>query len=142
DDPYQVYNDPNNRIISRGYTAQFQGGPVYGFGYFFVSDFGGDQPGLTSYVGVCGNAGFTNDTSANTWDQWVGPFYQCSNTTLPDIPGADGTSYVLMFGEIPGMSYDSATPTVHYGITWVGNGFWWANYGMPAPDPAGAPATG
>jgi len=139
DSPYDIYSDANNRIISRGYVAS---GPTFGFGYFLVSDFGGDQPGLTNYVGVCGNAGYSGDTSANNWDQWVGPFYQCSKTSLQDVTGADGTSNVFLFGEIPGVSYDSAAPTAHYAVTWVGNGFWWNNYGMPASDPAGSPATG
>jgi prepilin-type N-terminal cleavage/methylation domain-containing protein/prepilin-type processing-associated H-X9-DG protein len=139
DNPYDIYVDATNRIISRGYVAS---GPTFGFGYFFVSDFGGDQPGLTNYVGVTGNAGFSGDTSPNNWDQWVGPFYQCSKTTLQDVTGNDGTSNVFLFGEIPGVSYDSGAPTTHYATTWVGNGFWWNNYGMPSPDPAGLPATG
>jgi prepilin-type N-terminal cleavage/methylation domain-containing protein/prepilin-type processing-associated H-X9-DG protein len=138
DNPYAIYSEPNARIMSRGYVAS---GPTFGFGYFLVSDFGGDQPGLTNYMGVCGNAGFSGDTSANNWDQWVGPFYQCSKTTLQDVTGADGTSNVYMFGEIPGISYDNGTPSVHYAATWVGVGFWWNNYGMPSPNPAGAPGT-
>jgi prepilin-type N-terminal cleavage/methylation domain-containing protein/prepilin-type processing-associated H-X9-DG protein len=134
DNPYDIYLDPTNRIISRGYTAQNSGSPVFGFGFFFVSDFNGDQPGLTNYLGVCGNAGFTGETSGNNWDQWVGPFFQCSKTSIPDVTGADGTSNVFMFGEIPGVTRDNGNPNIRWAFTWVGNGFSWNNYGLPAND--------
>ena len=127
DNLYDAYLDPNTRIVSRGYVAA---GPTYGYGYFLASDFGGDQPGLTNYMGVAGNAGYSGDTSTSNWDQWVGPFYQCSKTTLPDVTGADGTSRVFMFGEIPGVTQDTANPPHKFAFTWVGNGFWWNNYGM------------
>lgn len=128
DDPYEIYSNPNNRIISRGYVA---GGPGFGYGYFNVSQFGGDMPGLTNYLGVAGNTGYSGDTSANNWDQWVGVFYQCSKITLPAVTSADGTSYVYMFGEVPGVTQDNTDPTIKFASAWIGNGFWWNNYGMP-----------
>jgi len=129
DNPYDAYNDPNTRIISRVYIAN-SGGPVIAFGYFFVSDFEGDQPGLTNYLGIAGNAGYSGDTSSSNWDQWMGVFNSCSKTSIPEITAADGTSNVLMFGEITGVSQDTGSPPAKYAFTWVGSGFSWNNYGL------------
>ena len=131
DNPYDIYNESNNRIVSRTYISHDAQGPGIGIGYFNVSDFGGDQPGLTSYLGVAGNAGFSGDTSANNWDQWVGVFNSCSKVSLPAITSADGTSNVLMFGEIPGVTHENDDPNTRYAFTWIGNGLCWNNYGLP-----------
>jgi prepilin-type processing-associated H-X9-DG protein len=89
---------------------------------------------LTNYLGVCGNAGFSGDQSATNWDQWVGPFYQCSKTTIQDVTGADGTSNVFMYGEIPGVMRTQGNPSQVWAITWIGGGFFWNNYGLPNND--------
>ena len=81
---------------------------------------------------MAGNAGYTGDTSTSNWDQWVGVFNSCSKVTLPGITAADGTSNVLMFGEIPGVTNDTTDPNIRFAFTWIGGGLCWNNYGLPA----------
>ncbi len=125
DDPYVVYTNPNARIVSRVYTSS---GPQFGFGYFTVSQFDGDQPGLTNYVGVAGNAGLSG---SSIYDPFVGVFHSNSKASVVDVTAADGTSNVLMFGEIVGNMPDGSVPDI-YAVTWIGGGFFWNNYGLPA----------
>jgi len=134
DDPLPVFNNPDARIVSRIYTGTDKGRPVIAFGYRNVSDIPPDQlPGLTNYLGVAGNAGLTGETTTgNNLDQWVGVFYSCSKITLADVTAADGTSNVLMFGEIVGDSKDTGNPPNEYAFTWIGCGFTWNNYALPA----------
>jgi len=127
DNPYDAYNDNNLRIVSRIYVVT---GPSIAFGYFFTTDFLPDQPGLTNYLGVAGNAGYSGDTSSSNWDQWVGLFNACSKVSIPEVTAADGTSNVFMFGEIPGITQDTGNPPAKYAFTWVGCGFTWNNYGL------------
>jgi prepilin-type N-terminal cleavage/methylation domain-containing protein len=131
DDPYPIFANPVGRIVSRIYTASESGGPVIAIGYHEVRDYDGDQPGLTNYLGVAGNAGYTANTSSSNWDQWVGVFNSCSKVSLSDVTAADGTSQVLMFGEIVGNTRTSATSTTEYAFTWIGCGLTWNNYGLP-----------
>jgi prepilin-type N-terminal cleavage/methylation domain-containing protein len=137
DSPYDIYNNPNGRIFSRVYAAQYQGGPVIAAGFNNVSFYGSDQPGLTSYLGVAGDAGFTGDTSANNWDQWVGVFNANSKVSIEDVTTADGTSNTLMYGEVWGyvLGVDSAgnpDPTQDTAYAWVGVGLMWNNSGLPS----------
>jgi prepilin-type N-terminal cleavage/methylation domain-containing protein len=134
DSPYDIYNNSNGRIFSRIYTAQ---GPVIAAGFNNVSFYSPDQPGLTSYLGVAGNAGFTGDTSANNWDQWVGVYNANSKVSLTAVTAADGTSNVFMFGEvwgyILGLNADgTANPTLDTAYSWIGCGLTWNNFGLPA----------
>jgi prepilin-type processing-associated H-X9-DG protein len=132
DDAYTVYNNPNARLISRTYTAlDTSNRAVIAIGFNNVSFYTPDQPGLTNYLGVAGDAGLTGDTSANNLDQWVGVFNSCSKVTLPAITAADGTSNVLMFGEIVGDTFDTANPPAESAFPWIGNGLSWNNYGLP-----------
>jgi prepilin-type N-terminal cleavage/methylation domain-containing protein/prepilin-type processing-associated H-X9-DG protein len=147
DDPYVVYENPANIILSRGYSAaNTSGQPVFGWWIFNVSTLNANNErfGLTNYVGICGNTGYSPETTGQNWNQWVGPFFQCSKTTLSQVTAADGTSQVFMFGEIPGVSYVQGNETgPKYGAAWIGNGFWWANYGIASgPNPLAAPANG
>jgi prepilin-type N-terminal cleavage/methylation domain-containing protein/prepilin-type processing-associated H-X9-DG protein len=128
DNIYDIYNNPDGRIFSRIYAAQ---GPVIAAGFNRVNFYGVNQPGLTSYLGVAGNAGFTGDTSANNWDQWVGVFNANSRVSLPEITAADGTSGVLMFGEIFGYVRDLANPMNDTAYAWIGCGLTWNNFGLP-----------
>jgi len=129
DDIYQVYQNPSARIVSRIYVAQ---GPSLAFGFNNVSFYGSDQPGLTSYLGVAGNAGFSGDTSASNWDQWVGVFNANSKVSLVDVTAADGTSNVMMFGEVFGYVQNATDPTLDAAYAWIGCGFTWNNAGLTA----------
>jgi prepilin-type N-terminal cleavage/methylation domain-containing protein len=135
DDAYTVYNNPNARLISRTYTAlDTSNRVVIAIGSNNVSFYTPDQPGLTNYLGVAGDTGLTGDTSAANLDQWVGVFNSCSKVTLSDITAADGTSNVMMFGEIVGDTFDTNTPQAESAFTWIGNGLIWNNFGLPS-DP-------
>jgi len=128
DDIYQIYDNPSGRIFSRMYTA---GGPTIAAGFNNVSFYTPNQVGLTSYLGVAGNAGFTGDTSASNWDQWVGVFNANSKTSIVDVTANDGTSNTLMFGEIFGYVRDTTTPANDTAYAWIGCGLTWNNFGLP-----------
>ncbi len=69
--------------------------------------------GRTNYLGVAGGMGKT----ASTWDTWIGVFANRSKTRFGDI--ADGTSNVLLFGEVTGLWGDPAKPkTRNWSFTW------------------------
>jgi len=121
-------------MISRTFAQPGPSWPTYGFPY---STFGTDKPGLTSYVGVSGNASFTGDTSTSNWDQWAGVFYSCSKVGITDVTASDGTANTLMYGEIVSGATDptdTAVPKTKFYFMWAGTGFIWSNYGMPSDN--------
>ena len=136
DSPYDIYGNAQGRIFSRIYAATQTGAPVIAAGFNNVSFYGTDQPGLTSYLGVAGNAGLTGETTGNNWDQWVGVFNANSKVSLVDVTAADGTSNVFMFGEvwgyILGMTNGAPDPTLDTAYAWVGVGLTWNNFGLPS----------
>jgi prepilin-type N-terminal cleavage/methylation domain-containing protein len=136
DSPYDIYNNPSGRIFSRVYPATNNGGPVIAAGFNNVSFYGTDQPGLTNYLGVAGNAGFTGETTGSNWNQWVGVFNPNSKVSVVDVAAADGTSNTLMFGEvwgyILGMTNGAPDPTLDTAYAWVGVGLTWNNFGLPS----------
>jgi hypothetical protein len=133
EDIYQIYENANGRIFNRTFTAQLPGtGPAIAAGFNKVSAVAPDRVGLTSYLGVAGNAGLTGYVSPENWDQWVGVFNANSKTSIVDVTAADGTSNVLMFGEIFGYVRDATTPSNDTAYSWIGCGLMWNNIGLPA----------
>jgi prepilin-type N-terminal cleavage/methylation domain-containing protein/prepilin-type processing-associated H-X9-DG protein len=132
EDTYQIYDNPNGRIFARTYSGVLPGtGPVIAAEFTKVSSHGNDRFGLTSYLGVAGNAGLTGYVSPENWDQWVGVFNANSKTSIVDVTAADGTSNVLMFGEIFGYVRDLANPNNDTAYAWIGCGLMWNNPGLP-----------
>jgi prepilin-type N-terminal cleavage/methylation domain-containing protein len=133
DDPYPVYDKPDNVIISRGYTRINGTTFMYTFNLFSVDDFAPDRPGLTTYLGVGGRWGITGDPSPETkGDQWAGVYTSCSKTSIVDVTAADGTSNTLLYGEIIGNPPDPMDATVLHAYAWMGNGYMWNAFGLPA----------
>ncbi|MCA9134945.1 MAG: DUF1559 domain-containing protein, partial [Planctomycetales bacterium] len=60
--------------------------------------------GRTNYLGVAGGMGKTG----SAWEVWRGCFTNRSRTTLGEI--SDGTSNVMLFGEVTGSWSDASTP--------------------------------
>ncbi len=71
--------------------------------------------GRTNYVGVAGRMGKLDDPA---WDNWKGCFGRRTKTRLRDL--TDGTTNVLMFGEVIG-NVDS-TNTLTHSFHWMASG--------------------
>jgi prepilin-type processing-associated H-X9-DG protein len=105
-----------------------QGGPGVTGRYFDVTrSHLTRQVGLTSYVGVAGNMGHTNDA---VYDRYEGVFNASSKVSLGDVTSADGTSNTAMFGESLG-GHSKASPR-EGAYSWIGVGAVVTNLGMPS----------
>jgi prepilin-type N-terminal cleavage/methylation domain-containing protein/prepilin-type processing-associated H-X9-DG protein len=81
--------------------------------------------GMTNYIA---NAGGLGKTGNAYWDQYAGPFYTNSKTTIVSI--TDGTSNTMAFGELLG---GAETGTRLLTISWAGSGDMATAWGLPTP---------
>jgi len=88
---------------------------------------GGPSLGRTNYVGVGGYMANLKDTISPpvSWDQYQGIFGIRTKHTMSSI--LDGTSNVLMFGEMIGGRVGSQRT---FGFTWMGTGFEVTSFGL------------
>ena len=91
--------------------------------------FPGEPLAKTNYVGCAGGAGLTGCSPANGWGALQGVFVTRRTRNFRDV--TDGTSNVLMFGEIMGGSVDKA-----WYYAWIGGGNMPTAWGI-APDSNG-----
>lgn len=96
----------------------------------FVMGGGGDDMGRTSYMGCAGYFGRSVGIPSS-WRIWEGIFSNRTKTPFAEI--RDGTSNVLMFGEVLGGCSGRPCASRSYGHSWMGSGAMPTGWGL---DPA------
>jgi prepilin-type processing-associated H-X9-DG protein len=104
---------------------------LYESGYTLYGGYFGPTPSLgkTSYVanaGALGNVGSPAEGGDTFYGQWVGPYYNNSQTKIVTI--SDGTSNTLSFGETLGGTW---APSRDFLETWMGAGSLPTAWGVP-----------
>jgi prepilin-type N-terminal cleavage/methylation domain-containing protein/prepilin-type processing-associated H-X9-DG protein len=91
-----------------------------------------DTPTLsrTNYLGVAGRIGRLGDGNAR--NQFTGVYFNRSRTKFGEI--ADGTSNVLLFGEVTGDWTDVAKPSGHTDSFTINNGPMGSSWGLGGTD--------
>jgi len=136
-DPVRISGDVQTIVDAYFFDNQY---PGTGSADEFVVDYfpvgsgypQSQQVGLTNYVasaGAYGNDKLGQYSSVN----FVGPFYQNSQTKITDI--ADGTSNTIGFGEVTA-GPDAAGQIGVFAHSWMGSSGMPAAWGLP-PQPAG-----
>jgi prepilin-type N-terminal cleavage/methylation domain-containing protein len=86
--------------------------------------------GRTNYLGVAGRIGRLGD--GNVRNQFTGVFFNRSKTKFGEI--SDGTSNVLLFGEVTGGWNDEAKPSGHTASFTFNNGSMGTSWGLGGAD--------
>lgn len=84
----------------------------------------------TNYLGVAGRIGRLGDGNAR--NQFVGVFFNRSRTKFGEI--IDGTSNVLLFGEVTGGWQDETKPSGHQSSFTLNNGSMGTSWGLGGTD--------